>query len=220
VDHFTERTYPEFLEAYVQEAVEFQQQAKRARSHKQWKLERAVESIENAKKFAAFFGLPFTAPDMGHLVEAAEEARKQRLAIEAEQKRKQREQDQADAAAWLNGVGYRMPYSFTEDENGSAYLRMKDDRIETSRGASVPREAGIRLFRFIKRVKQSGKPFIANGHRIAVGHFHVRHIKSNGDIQVGCHFISWGRIEEFAVKENIFALEPLDLSEVEERAVA
>lgn len=71
-------------------------------------------------------------------------------------------------------------------------LRIKDQEIETSQGATIPLDHAPRLWKFIHRVMQSGTPYERNEHTE-----HDR-IDTDGTLTAGCHIISFSEIQRIA----------------------
>jgi hypothetical protein len=117
---------------------------------------------------------------------------------------------------WLAG-GYVNANLDITPENGSPLLRavdVKTDKqgqiiggeLQTSMGVSVPLVTAVKVFRFVKLVRERGKPWQRNGARIRVGQFELNAISSNGDFIAGCHKIRWQEIQEIALKLGVFKL--------------
>lgn len=75
-----------------------------------------------------------------------------------------------------------------------------DEVIETSRGAEVPTEHAKRLYKIICNMRTKGETYQRNGHTIHVGSFPLDKIDSEGNINVGCHYITFNTIHALAVK--------------------
>jgi hypothetical protein len=178
----------------------------RARSNKPWILNSLRDLVDEANRFAHFFGLRprLSLPDdlsametECRAVEKRERVRKQR-----EEAKRQREYEarRAEAVAkldnWANGGaidrftfgGYDLPIR----------LRIKGDELQTSRGASVPLAHAVRAFRIIKRLHDSSKSYERNGHTIHLGHFALDAIDTQGNVRAGCHSVTWQEIERVA----------------------
>lgn len=107
-------------------------------------------------------------------------AKKARDKLYAEEKAK-------DLATWLSGASNYINRSISE----KCLLRVENDTVETSLGASVPlREAKI----LYKRIK-SGRPV----HGITIGRFTVVSYM-NGILKIGCHVIEQSEIDRIADK--------------------
>ena len=88
---------------------------------------------------------------------------------------------------WKNGILERAPYSYSYDNR--VFLRIKDDRIETSKGAQVTVKTALRLWESIK-AKQN-----INGFKI--DNYEAQGFE--GDVlKVGCHQIPLAELERIA----------------------
>jgi hypothetical protein len=96
--------------------------------------------------------------------------------IRAEKQRIYNLKCQANVPLWLKGEidsRYEMPDDVT-------YLRIKDDKVQTSRGAEVPlSEAKVLLGLWMKRELQVG---------YKIGHFEVEEV-SKDQVKIGCHYL-------------------------------
>lgn len=152
-------------------------------------------------------------------IASAENAERMEAArLEAE--RKQAERFAADAEirrAWLAGESdsYRArDGSPISDSLGGALMRVKGDNLETSWGASVPLAHAVKAYRFVKLIRERGKPWKRNGHTIRVGHYQVDSISASGDFVAGCHNFTWQEIERVAVLAGVAECPPSDAAEV------
>jgi len=144
-------------------------------------------------------------------------------AIEDAQALKRAAQELAD---WKAGTGrayglYGLPVTYMRAVNVA-----RDDAgnitggtLQTTRGAEVPLVHAIRAFKFVKRVRDSGKPWHANGHSVRVGHFTVDSIDADGTMRAGCHTLTWPAIEEVARSVGVFEEAP-SCEALEERKAA
>lgn len=173
---------------------------------------------KDAATYAQAFGLPAPAFDYAAdalaIVEhrAAREAKrntpqaiakrereaKRRAEREAEKRAIERLRGEERQAAWREGKPVYLGWGENETPEGGALLRVKGDVLETSKGASVPLDHAVKVFRFIKLVRASGTPWERNGHTLRVGHFQVDRIEACGDFKAGCHFIQWAEVERIA----------------------
>jgi hypothetical protein len=219
-DYNSETEWKAEFQKQGNEAASRVAKAKRARSRGEDYLSEARAVCDAMAQARAFFGIKSKAPsfedigpDSNWLAKIAEAKRKEdartaklRKKQEAERieaERLQRIEGAAKMQEWLAGMKVYLPYFMQEDDNRSAYIRtlITDDGdviAETSRGAEVPIKDAIRAYRFIKMCRTTGKRFDTNGHSIRVGEFNVRWIDENGNAQIGCHYLSWERISEWA----------------------
>jgi hypothetical protein len=103
--------------------------------------------------------------------------------------------------AWREGVNVRLPHEY----DAGALLRLSRDgtTIETSWGATFPTEHGTKAFSAIKAVRESGREYVANGHRIHLGHFVIDRVTAEGDVFAGCHKVKWQEVEGIARQLNL-----------------
>lgn len=120
-----------------------------------------------------------------------------REAAEAIERRRLAELEAAELrAAWLAGTAPLVRHF--DAESGGAAIRIVEDRLETSHGATVPLRHAIRAFRFVKLCREAGRSWERNGERIRVGHFEIDRISADGDMKAGCHQFTWPEIERAA----------------------
>lgn len=105
--------------------------------------------------------------------------------------------------AWLAGElnGWR-----GDDGAGGALMRIRGDVLETSQGASVPLAHAVKVFRFVKACRESGKSWRRNGATIRVGHFQVDSVEASGNFRAGCHVFNWPEVERVARLAGVFEL--------------
>jgi hypothetical protein len=219
--------------ALVAEANHLFAKASRSRTMGECHIERARKMLVQARAFSSFFALGVATPAgmepevaekiIAEQRERAEVARAAHEAAHAVWEAERRERDAADFAAWLAGARGYCPASYRQDANGSAYLRTvraaDGDEVETSQGATVPFGEAVRAFAFVKLCRMTGRRFESNGSQVRIGSFPVRVIEATGDLTIGCHFLTWERIEEWARGAGV-ADEPASPSAVESAVVA
>jgi len=81
-----------------------------------------------------------------------------------------------------------------------ARLRIKDNRIETSRGAQVLVESAKKLWPFIERARKNGGLNIdwKRGGIVKIDFYTVTDISPKGDLTIGCHYIPYNEIRRIA----------------------
>jgi hypothetical protein len=143
-------------------------------------------------------------------------AEKERRRIEAEREEAERRQ------AWLEGKGNGR---FT-DANGGALLRIRGDlaepesaELETSHGARVPLLHAIKVFRFVKLIRETAGAWQRNGRTVRVGHYQLDSIDPDG-FNAGCHRINWPEIERVAKLAGVWNLPADDSAAVPSADVA
>lgn len=70
--------------------------------------------------------------------------------------------------------------------------------LVTSQYARVPLAHAIRVFKFLKRQREAGQEWRANGKTLPVGHFRVEHVTPEGSFKAGCHWVNWGEVARLA----------------------
>lgn len=111
-------------------------------------------------------------------------------------------------AEWRAGAGLDvLRHGERVDSTGGALLRVKGKRLETSQGATVPLAEAVKVFRFVKLCKATGRAWSRNGARIPVGGFQVDRIDPTGDFVAGCHRINWPEIVSAARQAGVLDLE-------------
>lgn len=162
--------------------------------------------IENANRFAEFFGLRkrFALPDGFDVDKAkemarqsAERAERMKRAAAAREERQRIAHAEFTAerlAAWKRGEPVTMRFYGPED-----FLRVSPSdaaAIETSRGAEFPVAHAPHLLAAVR----SGIPYHHNGHSIHAGHFRVDDIDALGNVRAGCHYVTRQEIERLAAQ--------------------
>lgn len=199
------------------------QKARKPEKRAQYVTE-AARLLEEATAYAAAFGVKWKGKGADAYraqvqreakkaakLEAARRAEAQRR--QAEENARRREIEAADFEAWQRGEERYCPRSYSTDPaTGGVYLRRTgegdESNLETSMGAAVPWRHAVRVFQFIRQVRETGQAFKANGRVIRVGHYHVDSIDEGGNMRAGCHFFAWPQIEELAKREGVFDVAP------------
>lgn len=144
------------------------------------------------------------------------EAAKAKRAADKERIRALRFAGQAEnLAAWREGLrvdSYRLPRAEYAYLRATGVKRGKAGEIiggtlETSWGARVPLREAVRVFQFLKCVRESGEGWRPQGLRgIRVGDFAVNSIEPSGDFVAGCHRFAWPEIAALAESLGVMAL--------------
>ena len=188
-------------------------EARRATRHTGGALARAEQMQDSAREFAETFGLSppaiYPPADIAALTEraAAQDAatekrdadRRERwahgkdIAAAKEISRRALNNWQAaakraaaliDADRWLRGES--IPGFYLSEPT---LLRVRDGRIETSRGASVDTASALKLWNLAKRIKAHGIPQGFAPGSFEVDGFALRRIDADGTITIGCHVL-------------------------------
>lgn len=155
------------------------------------------------------------------IIDAASEALELRRRILARIK----ENENAEALeAWKRGVSNHIPYGARSGiflravnvERGASG-EITGGELQTSGGARVPLTHAVRLFRFLKLLKerhaggdQAAAVWHRNGERARVGSFSVDRIYASGSFTAGCHYIAWPEVQRLARELDVFDLTPSD----------
>jgi hypothetical protein len=162
-------------------------------------------------------GLTQSAKDRLETLRAGFADVRQTMAAQEQAERLEAEKEKREA--WL--AGENVGYFYSTDATGGAYIRatgvergadseIVSGQLETSKGAQVPLTHAIKAFRFIKLVRERGKPWQRNGQQIRVGHFSVDRIESDGSFSAACHTFNWSEIERLACQLGVFDLPASD----------
>ncbi len=172
----------------------------KARGRKPEHLDGLRRLVEEANRFAEFFGLRarLTLPDdltamiaECQAIEKRERERKQR-----EERKRQREALER-VQKWVDGESDYCPYY------GPIRLRVAGDELQTSRGARVPLAHAVKAYRVLKRLHDKGQTYQRNGHTIHLGHFALDSVDSQGNVKAGCHEVAWEEIARVAALAGV-----------------
>lgn len=120
----------------------------------------------------------------------------------------------AERAAWIAGDGPAYAYQL-KGPRDSALIRAEGAEIDgcavaagelvTSRGARVPLAHAVRVFGFVRAVRERGEAWERrNGTGPRAGHFTVDSVESDGSFRAGCHYIAWEETERLARELGIW----------------
>jgi hypothetical protein len=137
-----------------------------------------------------------------------------RDAHKAWEKANQQALERESFEAWQRGESRHIPASFREAPSGGVYMRKVDHNgaaiLETSRGASVPFDQAVKVFKIVKAMRRAGKTWQANGRTVRVGHFAVDSIDASGGFTAACHRFEWPEIEAVAIQTGVYNVESDD----------
>jgi hypothetical protein len=150
----------------------------------------AFSIIKNLEKYALFTGLFYSCPDIDDLQELAIKADKEAKALE-KIRRAERIKEQEEALInWRKGEDVRNRFEITA-------LRIKEDQIETTKGARIPLDHAVKFWGLIKSWHEKGVSYVKDHHSIHLGNYSVNRFE-NGILTVGCHSIPYSEIESIA----------------------
>jgi hypothetical protein len=106
--------------------------------------------------------------------------------LERERQRALNERERAEA--WLRGE--RIYGGLGRRADGSCYLRVNGDLLETSQGANIPLSHAVRLWPLLRRCNALGVEWEPNGRKPTLGSFQLDRVDAVGNFKAGCHFVS------------------------------
>ena len=77
-------------------------------------------------------------------------------------------------------------------------LRIDGDEMVTSRGARFPVSHAKRALAFVRKIRESQKAYVRDGHTIHLDAYALDRIEANGTVKARCHVVSWEEIERIA----------------------
>jgi len=185
----------------------------RARSSysKEWNHEHAVKLSDEAFAYCSFFGLPIpNIPEVPELDSDALTAIRKLEAKRAAEKAEQTKRARAEALVVQQELVIKWR---TGEYHGCLYdippmLRIVGNEVQTSPGARFPVSHAKRALAFIRKVRDSQKAYVRNGHTIHLGPYAIDRIEADGTVKAGCHVVSWEEIERIVPADALlwFAL--------------
>jgi hypothetical protein len=188
---FSQNSFNELiLNPNMAKASEYLVKASRSKKYKDHYNMEAISIFDNLRRYAILFNLECSLPNIDDLTESALKADKEAKALE-KIRRAERIKEQAEALEnWRNGLDVRNHFEITA-------LRIKDDVIETSRGARIPLEHAIKFWGLIKAWHEKGTSYVKSNHSIHLGNYAVNRFE-NDILTVGCHQIPYSEIQNIA----------------------
>ena len=194
---FNGLTVNKLIANYESKAAEYLAKASRARLKADDYRAAAFQTLNELKAYLNFFGIEYSAGDLSALEAAAIESdKKERERAKARKIEKMKEQAEA-LEKWRAGENVYHSFEITA-------LRVKDDEIQTSRGARIPLEHAIKAWPLLKKLHDSGRDMSLDTHSIKFGHYEMRAFK-NDCLIVGCHTIPFFEVQSIAQKLNLGA---------------
>ena len=188
---FSQNSFNEIIfEPNLKQASEFLLKAARSKKYKDFYSSKALSIFDNLERYALLFNLAYELPNVDAFTESALKADKEAKAIEKIRKA-ERIIEQAEALQnWRLGLDVRNHFEITA-------LRIKDDVIETTRGAKIPLEHAVKFWSLINSWHQKGITYKKDHHSIHLGNYAVNRFE-NDVLTVGCHEIPFSEIEGIA----------------------
>ena len=182
------------FEPNMKQASEYLMKSYRSKKYKDFYSSKALSIFDNLERYAKLFNLSYSLPsqaqDLDILIDSALKADKEAKALE-KIRRAERIKEQAEALEnWRLGLDVRNHFEITA-------LRIKDDVIETSRGAKIPLEHAVKFWSLINSWHQKGITYVKDHHSIHLGNYAVNRFE-NDVLTVGCHQIPYSEIQNIA----------------------
>lgn len=188
------------------------EQASIAKSRKPFYLSEAMSIANDFAVFAEALGSDLRVASFGVTDADLESVRltvKARKAEEAKRAKDRAEREAIEAAEsiarWRNGEPAHVPYSLT-------LLRLKDDEVQTSRGATIPVEHARRLWPLIRRCVRSGNGLTPGDRTVHLGVYRLTRIRPDGSVVAGCHDIAYAEIEGIARQLGLTMDQPEEIA--------
>lgn len=163
----------------------------RSRKYKDMLLEEAIGIFNNLKKYSELLNLEYSIPfDLAKLTAELLIAEKERIEKEKILLQQAIEKEQDDLELWKKGQDIRRFFNSTA-------LRIKNDIIETSKGANIPLEHAVKFWSLIKKWHDNNITYEKNSHSIHLGYYTVDSFK-NDILKVGCHEIPYSEIDRIS----------------------
>ena len=158
--------------------------------------------VEEANRYAAFFGLRprLTLPDdlTGMIAECQAIEKRDRERKQREERKREREA-QERLQKWVDGALDYCPSGYGQPIR----LRIAGDELQTSRSARVPLAHAVKAFRVLKRLHDKGQAYQRNGHTIHLGQFALDSLDTEGNVTAGCHTVQWAEIARVAALAGV-----------------
>ena len=164
--------------------------ASRSKKHKDMYNMQAISIFDNLRRYAILFNLECQLPNVDDLTESAIKADKEAKAL-AKIRKAELIKEQAEALEnWRAGLDVRNFFEVTA-------LRIKDDEIQTTKGARIPVDHAVKFWGLIKSWHEKGVSYVKDHHSIHLGNYSVNRFE-NDVLTVGCHTIPYSEIENIA----------------------
>ena len=188
---FGQRDFEEVIRKHSEyKAEKLLVKASRSRIHAGTYYSEAIFIYQNLDKYAKFLKLDYTMPDIATIQERAIEAEKKAKELEKIRRAERIEKEKEDLLLWRHGNDIRRSFEVTA-------LRIKDDEIQTTRGARIPLDHAIKFWGLIKSWHEKGVSYVKDHHSIHLGNYSVNRFE-NDVLTVGCHTIPYSEIENIA----------------------
>lgn len=194
----------EVMANYKARIAELQLKADRSRTCQAMYLQDVADTVQEAKDYAAFFGLKSSIPAPADLARKLAAVQKAETVRQAKTRKEQAKRDVIELENWRKNEPARISH------NCPVALRIIGEEIETTKGARIPVEHAKRIvWPAWRRCMESGQGYKRNGHTLHVGHFAIDEITPAGVLKAGCHTISRKELERM---EALLGLAPVGVA--------
>jgi hypothetical protein len=167
------------------------------KANRDYRLTALAELVEEANRYTEWAGAGrrFTVPSDEAIAElvANEKAAKERERQRQQQLAEAVRRDNAEKIAkWIAGEPVQLPYNLD-----TAYLRVEQDEVVTSKGARVPLSHVRRALPLVWRLIERGEAYVRNGHAIHLGNYALDRIEPDGTVRAGCHAFTKAEVQRF-----------------------
>lgn len=217
----TSSNFLEFFEEYFQRASNLWEKAKRARSNAVYFYNQYDDVINEANNLADYFDLDVPRlvrhKDFLGLRGEAEEKRVEQNKKQDEARQKRYEEGKRIVSLtfkekleeWLQGKSNYFQSNYFHNDYyygvlSQVYLRVKNNILQTTKGAEVPEEHAKKAALLVKKCRENKTEYVKNGHSVRIGMFTIDNIDTEGNVTAGCHFIEWSEIERIAKLQRWF----------------
>lgn len=187
---FSQHSFDEVVKMSENEASSYLVKASRSRKYAESYRAQAFRIYDNLVKYAALFNLEYQAPNYSSLEAQAVEAEKKAKELEKIRRAERIKEQEEALIEWRAGHDVRNNFELTA-------LRIKDDEIQTTRGARIPVDHAVKFWSLIKSWHEKGAQYVKDHHSIKLGYYTVNSFK-NDVLTVGCHTIPYSEIESIA----------------------
>ena len=156
--------------------------------------------IRQYDEMAELWGSPRRLNDLGGMLaecRAAEERAEQERLRREEERRQEIQSRQTEVEEWKRDWLAGEVHFGHSWYHGPTLLRIKDGRIQTSRGAEIPVRCANAIWELVCKCLDSGEPAYP---AMQIGHFTLDTVKGDGSIVAGCHVIEHSELRRIAVE--------------------
>lgn len=188
--------FADYVESYQKRIDEHAKFAVKAKGRASEHYCNMLATTDQANAYCEFFGLRkrFKKPkNLAAIKATIEESERKRLEAAKRREALVRREAQEKLARWLEGESVQVPSGLPE-----AYLRIRDNVVETSKGAHFPVDDAPRGIALARACRKRGREWQRNGETCPVGDYQIDRVYPNGDVRAGCHLVHYSEVERIA----------------------